>query len=344
MNTPSLPAQPLPVQPQTDSALLEVVDLVTSFRTDTGTIRAVDQVSFKVGAGRTLAVVGESGCGKSVTALSVMRLVPADNGSIDAGSVHFKGTNLLDLSEREMREIRGNEISMIFQEPMTALNPVFTVGQQIIEIFKTHRGYGRAQAREAAIAMLHEVKIPNPEQRVDEYPFQLSGGMLQRVMIAMALACEPSLLIADEPTTALDVTIQAQILTLMRNLQQQRSTAIILITHDLAVVAEVADSVVIMYAGKIAERGDIYSIFENPKHPYTQGLLKSIPGLNDTRKGGLSTIEGNVPSLQNLPEGCRFHPRCPHAQPLCRGEVPQLEAVDDIHDVACHLVSGRLEP
>ncbi len=329
-------------EPPRAEALLEVIDLVTSFRTEAGTIRAVDQVSFSVETGRTVALVGESGCGKSVTALSLMRLIPTTNGRIDSGAVRFNGTDLLGLSEREMRDIRGNEISMIFQESMTALNPVFTVGQQIMEIFKTHRGYGRSRARAAAIAMLTEVKIPNPGQRVDEYPFQLSGGMLQRVMIAMALACEPSLLIADEPTTALDVTIQAQILTLMQNLQQEHHTAIILITHDLGVVAEFADSVVIMYAGRVAERGDVFTIFEDPKHPYTQGLMRAIPGLEDNRTGGLSTIEGNVPSLQNLPQGCRFHPRCPHAQELCRSEVPQLEQVSDTHDVACHLVAGRL--
>jgi len=328
--------------PQPDQPLLEVRNLVTSFRTETGSVRAVDQLSFSVQTGRTLALVGESGCGKSVTALSIMRLVPADNGSIDAGSIRFQGVDLLGLSEREMRSIRGNEISMIFQEPMTALNPVFTIGQQIMEIVTTHRGYDRAQAREAAIEMLAEVKIPNPEQRIDEYPFQLSGGMLQRVMIAMALACEPSLLIADEPTTALDVTIQAQILALMRNLQQKRSTAIMLITHDLGVVAEVADSVVIMYAGMVAESGDVVTIFENPQHPYTQGLLRSIPGLEDDRAEGLETIEGNVPSLHDLPTGCRFHPRCPHAEELCRSEVPRLDRLDGEHDVACHLASGRL--
>ncbi len=324
-------------------ALLQVVDLVTSFRTETGSVRAVDQVSFEVAAGETLAVVGESGCGKSVTALSLMRLVPTDNGSIDSGSVHFKDRDLLALSEREMRNIRGNEISMIFQEPMTALNPVFTVGQQIMEIFKAHRSYSRAEARAATIAILDEVKIPNPERRVDEYPFQLSGGMLQRVMIAMALACEPALLIADEPTTALDVTIQAQILSLMQDLQREHSTAILLITHDLGVVAEVADSVIVMYAGKIVERADVFSIFEDPKHPYTQGLLKSLPNLGDSRAEGLSTIAGSVPSLQNLPEGCRFHPRCPHARELCRREVPQLETIADGQDVACHLTSGRLD-
>jgi oligopeptide/dipeptide ABC transporter ATP-binding protein len=331
------------IEPPRAKPLLEVTDLVTSFRTEAGTIRAVDQVSFSVETGRTLALVGESGCGKSVTALSLMRLIPSANGSIDSGAVRFKDTDLLGLTERDMRGVRGNEISMIFQEPMTALNPVFTVGQQIMEIFRTHRGYSRSRAREAAIEMLAEVKIPNPEQRVDEYPFQLSGGMLQRVMIAMALACEPSLLIADEPTTALDVTIQAQILSLMQNLQEEHATAIILITHDLGVVAEFADSVVIMYAGKIAERADVFSIFEDPKHPYTQGLLRSIPGLEDDRAVGLSTIAGNVPSLQNLPQGCRFHPRCPYAQELCRMEVPQLEQVADEHDVACHLVSGRID-
>jgi oligopeptide/dipeptide ABC transporter ATP-binding protein len=322
--------------------LLEVIDLVTSFRTEAGTIRAVDQVSFSVETGRTLAVVGESGCGKSVTALSLMRLLPSANGSVDSGNVRFDGADLLAVPERDMRHIRGNEISMIFQEPMTALNPVFTVGQQIMEIFKTHRGYNRSQAREAAIAMLSEVKIPNPEQRVDEYPFQLSGGMIQRVMIAMALACEPKLLIADEPTTALDVTIQAQILTLMHNLQKKHDTAIILITHDLGVVAEFADRVVIMYAGKVVENADVFSIFEDPRHPYTQGLLQSIPGLDNDRSRQLSTIEGNVPSLQNLPQGCRFHPRCPHAEEMCRIEDPRLEQVADAHEVACHLANGRL--
>ncbi len=320
--------------------LLEVKNLVTSFRTQAGTVRAVDRVSLRVESGRTLAVVGESGCGKSVTALSIMRLIPADNGSIDAGEVRFGDVDLLALPEPEMRHIRGNEISMIFQEPMTALNPVFTVGQQIGEIFKAHRGYNRAKAREASITMLREVKIPNPEQRVDEYPFQMSGGMLQRVMIAMALACEPRVLIADEPTTALDVTIQAQILHLMQDLQREHGTAIILITHDLGVVAEIADDVTIMYAGRVVEHADVYSLFESPRHPYTRGLLASIPRLDHRKTLALNTIEGTVPGLSSLPAGCRFHPRCPLADELCRTTPPELESCGDGHDVACHPTDG----
>ncbi len=316
--------------------LLEVRNLVTSFRTQTGTVRAVDGVSLRVEPGRTLAMVGESGCGKSVTALSIMRLIPADNGSIDSGEVRLGGVDLLALPEAEMRHIRGNEISMIFQEPMTALNPVFTVGQQIGEIFKAHRGYTRAEARQASIAMLREVKIPNPEQRVDQYPFQMSGGMLQRVMIAMALACEPRVLIADEPTTALDVTIQAQILRLMQDLQREHGTAILLITHDLGVVAEVADDVLIMYAGRVVEHTDVYSLFESPRHPYTRGLLASIPKLDHRKGEALNTIEGTVPSLASLPTGCRFHPRCPLADDLCRTRAPELASCGDNHDVACH--------
>ena len=320
--------------------LLDVRNLVTWFRTQTGTVRAVDRVSLRVEPGRTLAVVGESGCGKSVTALSIMRLIPTDNGSIDAGEVRFAGTDLLALPESEMRHIRGNEISMIFQEPMTALNPVFTVGQQIGEIYKAHRGYGRAKAREASIAMLREVKIPNPEQRVDEYPFQMSGGMLQRVMIAMALACEPRVLIADEPTTALDVTIQAQILHLMQELQREHDTAIVLITHDLGVVAEVADEVLIMYAGRVVEHADVYSLFESPRHPYTRGLLASIPKQDDHKSEALNTIEGAVPGLASLPAGCRFHPRCPLADDLCRSRGPELLRCGDGHEVACHHAEG----
>ena len=320
--------------------LLEVKNLVTSFRTEAGSVRAVDRVSLRVEPGRTLAVVGESGCGKSVTALSIMRLIPTDNGSIDAGEVRFGDVDLLALPESQMRHIRGNEISMIFQEPMTALNPVFTVGQQIGEIYRAHRGYNRAKAREASIAMLHEVKIPNPEQRVDEYPFQMSGGMLQRVMIAMALACEPRVLIADEPTTALDVTIQAQILHLMQDLQRRHGAAIILITHDLGVVAEIADEVSIMYAGGIVEHADVYSLFESPRHPYTRGLLASIPKLDHRKSEPLKTIEGTVPGLASLPTGCHFHPRCPLADDLCRTRAPELARIGDSHEVACHHADG----
>ena len=301
-------------------------------------MRAVDDVSFDVAPGKTLALVGESGCGKSVTALSIMRLVPEDNGSIDAGQIRLEGEELLGRAARSMRKIRGNRISMIFQEPMTALNPVVTVGKQIMEVFRIHRGYGRGEAREAAIRALETVRIPAPERRVDEYPFQMSGGMRQRVMIAMALACEPRLLIADEPTTALDVTIQAQILDLMRRLQEERGTSILFITHDLGVVAEMADEVVIMYAGKLVEHGPVDRIFEQPAHPYTQGLMASIPTLDCARKSTLSTIEGTVPGLQELPPGCRFHPRCPHTQALCREQEPALSA-----GVACHLAAGAFD-
>jgi len=292
------------------AALLEVKNLVTSFRTDDGPVRAVDDVSFGVESGRTLAIVGESGCGKSVTALSVMRLIDA-NGQVESGSIHLDGESLLELSPKEMRRVRGNRISMIFQEPMTALNPVVSIGKQIVEVFRIHRGLSRSAGRAAAVEALRTVRIPDPERRVDEYPFQMSGGMRQRVMIAMALACEPRLLIADEPTTALDVTIQAQILKLMRQLQQDRGTSILFITHDLGVVAEMADEVLIMYAGKVVERGPVRAIFARPAHPYTRGLIASIPSLDSHRGTMLATIEGSVPGLRDLPSGCRFHPRCP---------------------------------
>lgn len=325
------------------TTVLQVKNLVTSFRTEEGKIKAIDDISFNVGKGRTLALVGESGCGKSVTSLSIMRLVPDSNGSIDQGEILLNGKNILNLSNREMRRIRGNEISMIFQEPMTALNPVYTVGEQIGEVFRIHKGYSKKQAREAAIEMLRKVRIPAPETRVDEYPVQLSGGMRQRVVIAIALACEPQVLIADEPTTALDVTIQAQILKLMKLLQEDFGTSIVFVTHDLGVVAEVADDVAIMYAGKIVEQGTVQQIFKNPKHPYTQGLLTSIPKINETKSTRLSTIKGTVPGLLNLPKGCRFNTRCPYAKDLCFKEEPPLsrEGSTD-HDVACHIVTGRL--
>ena len=325
--------------------LLKVENLVTSFRTDDGTITAVDDVSFSVRRGKTLAVVGESGCGKSVTALSIMRLLPKANSIIGGGQVVLTGQNLLGFDEREMRTVRGNRISMIFQEPMTALNPVFTVGQQIMEVFQIHRHLNKRDARLEAIRMLREVSIPDPERRVDEYPFQLSGGMRQRVMIAMALACEPEVLIADEPTTALDVTIQAQIIKLMDALQREHETSIIFITHDLGVVAETADDVVIMYAGKIVEQGSVYDIFENPQHPYTRGLMASIPSLDDDKTKPLSTIAGTVPGLQNLPKGCRFNTRCPLAMERCTAAPPQLKPTDGgggggeaDHRVACFAV------
>lgn len=325
------------------TTVLQVKNLVTSFRTEEGKIKAIDDISFNVGKGRTLALVGESGCGKSVTSLSIMRLVPDSNGSIDQGEILLNGKNILSLSNREMRRIRGNEISMIFQEPMTALNPVYTIGEQIGEVFRIHKGFSKKQAREAAIDMLRKVRIPAPETRVDEYPVQLSGGMRQRVVIAIALACEPQVLIADEPTTALDVTIQAQILKLMKLLQEDIGTSIVFVTHDLGVVAEVADDVAIMYAGKIVEQGTVQQIFKNPKHPYTQGLLSSIPKIDETKTTRLTTIKGTVPGLLSLPKGCRFNTRCPYVKDLCFEEEPGLgrEGSTD-HDVACHLVAGRL--
>jgi len=327
-----------------DSApLLDVQHLVTSFRTDEGPVRAVDDVSFQVRAGRTLAIVGESGCGKSVTALSIMRLIPDSNGRIEQGRIELEGEDLLALPLRDMRDVRGNQISMIFQEPMTALNPVVSVGRQIMEVFRIHRGLSRKQAREAAIQALRTVRMPDPERRVDEYPFQMSGGMRQRVMIAMALACEPRLLIADEPTTALDVTIQAQILRLMKQLQEERGTAIVFITHDLGVVAEIADEVVIMYAGRVVERGSVLRIFEQPAHPYTRGLMSAIPSLDSPPKAPLTTIEGTVPGLRELPRGCRFHPRCPHAAALCRETDPALLEVEPGHAAACHWTAGALD-
>ena len=323
---------------QESNALLEVRNLRTAFNTETGKVRALDGVSFAVEKGKTLAVVGESGCGKSVTAMSIMGLVQDANGFVEDGQILFEGQNLAALSRDQMRTIRGDRISMIFQEPMTALNPVYTIGEQIGEVFRIHRGMSRAQAKQEALRMLKLVHIPDPHKRIDEYPFQLSGGMRQRVMIAMALACEPSLLIADEPTTALDVTIQAQILRLMKELQREKNTAILFITHDLGVVAEMADHVVVMYAGKAVEYGSVYEIFENPKHPYTKGLLNSIPSSTVTKAQKLFTIDGTVPSLRNLPKGCRFNTRCAHAQGRCLEEFPSWETVSPGHSVACHFV------
>ncbi len=316
--------------------LLSVENLVTSFKTERGTIRAVDGISFTIGKGQTVGLVGESGCGKSVTSLSVLRLVQSPPGFIESGKINFAGKDILSLTEGEMRKVRGNKISMIFQEPMTSLNPVFTIGDQISEVFKIHRGSNKKEAREQSIEMLKLVKIPAPEKRVDEYPHQLSGGMRQRVMIAMALACRPELLIADEPTTALDVTIQAQILDLMAKLQVELNMAILLITHDLGVVAEVCDYVMVMYAGKIAEQGLVTEIFREPKHPYTVGLMNSIPRLGHKTEY-LPTIEGQVPSLANLPKGCRFQARCPHAFDKCRAVEPTLKDVGKDHKAACWL-------
>ncbi len=318
--------------------ILEVKNLQTSFLTEAGPVNAVDGVSFTVAKGRTLGVVGESGCGKSVTSLSIMRLIPNPPGKIVGGEIIYKGRDLLKLSLPEMRKLRGNEISMIFQEPMTSLNPVFTVGNQIMETVRLHQGLSRKDARAKAIDLLKLVNMPSPESRVDEFPHQLSGGMRQRVMIAMALACKPSLLICDEPTTALDVTIQAQILELMRKLRGELGMAMILITHDLGVVAETADDVVVMYAGRIVEQGPVAEIFARPKHPYTQGLLGSIPKLNAGKKVRLTAIPGIVPSLAELPKGCRFQDRCSHVFERCKAESPGLRPVpsgDKTHAVSC---------
>ena len=314
--------------------LLEVRDLRTHFRVDGGEVAAVDGVSFSVGAGRTLGIVGESGCGKSVTALSIMGLVPTPPGRIAGGEIRFEGRDLLALSSAAMRELRGDRISMIFQEPMTSLNPAFTVGEQIVEGIIRHRRVDRAAAKALAVDMLRRVRIPSPEQRYDEYPHRLSGGMRQRVMIAMALACGPRLLIADEPTTALDVTIQAQILELMRTLREETGTAIILITHDLGVVAEVADDVAVMYSGRIVERAPVASLFAQPQHPYTIGLLGSIPQLH-REQPRLAAIEGQVPDPLAPLAGCRFHPRCPFAIERCRREEPPLLPIAPGHDAAC---------
>ena len=317
------------------NALLEVRGLRTSFKLEGGgEFSAVDGVSFSVQAGRTLGIVGESGCGKSVTSLSIMGLLPKGQGRIAAGSIHFEGQDLAALTPAAMRGLRGNRVAMIFQEPMTSLNPAFTIGDQLIEGIRCHRDISMADAREHAIEMLRRVRIPSPEQRIDEYPHKLSGGMRQRVMIAMALSCEPKLLIADEPTTALDVTIQAQVLDLMRTLREETGTAIILITHDLGVIAELADEVVVMYSGRVVERSSVAKLFACPQHPYTIGLLGSIPKLH-LEQARLNAIEGQVPTPMTPLPGCRFAPRCPFAIDQCRLEVPPLVDLGDGHEAAC---------
>ena len=324
----------------TDAApLLEVQDLQTFFHAEGTVARAVDGVSFTVGAGETLAIVGESGSGKSVTSLSIMRLVPIPPGEIAGGRVLFRGRDLLALPEPEMRHIRGNEIGMIFQEPMSSLNPLLTVGEQIAEVVRLHQGLGRTAARQRAIEMLGRVNIPDPERRAREYPHRLSGGMLQRVMIAMALACRPALLIADEPTTALDVTIQAQILHLIRALQIEMSMSVLFITHNLGVVAQVADRVAVMYAGRIVEQGDVRTVFAAPLHPYTRALLRSIPRVEAVGRDPshrLLSIPGQVPSPVALPPGCSYAPRCPLADEVCRTAMPPLAEVIAGHNVRCH--------
>ena len=316
--------------------LIQVKNLQTSFFTPEGEVRAIDGVSFEIAEGKTLGLVGESGCGKSVTSLSIMRLIPSPPGKIVGGEIIYRGRDLLKLNKEEMRKIRGNEISMIFQEPMTSLNPVFTVGNQIGEAIRLHQGLGKKETRQKTIEMLRLVKIADPESRVDAYPHQLSGGMRQRVMIAMALSCNPSLLIADEPTTALDVTIQAQILELMKELQQKFGMALLLITHDLGVVAEQANEVAIMYAGKIVERATVQAIFAQPFHPYTVGLLNSLPGVRGKKKKRLAAIPGVVPNPLHLPSGCRFRDRCSKAQGVCADAEPSLVEKEPGHFVACY--------
>lgn len=321
-------------------ALLNIEDLKTYFYTDSGVVKAVDGVDLRIRAGTTLAIVGESGSGKSILASSIMQLIPQPPGKIVSGSIHFQNRDLLNLHQKEIRQVRGNKIAMIFQEPMTSLNPVFRIGRQIEEVIVVHQQVGKEEARDKAIELLELVGIPAPEERIKNYPHQLSGGMRQRVMIAIALACSPELLIADEPTTALDVTIQAQILDLMRELQKELGTAILLITHDLGVVAEMASEVAVMYAGQIVEYAEVETIFEHPGHPYTAGLLESIPRL-DIKQEKLAVIDGIVPDPLCFPAGCRFAPRCSKATRRCREEQPDLLPFSPHHLIRCHLPGGK---
>jgi oligopeptide/dipeptide ABC transporter ATP-binding protein len=316
--------------------LLEVRDLHTHFQTPLGIARAVDGVSLSVEKGQVLGVVGESGCGKSVLALSILRLLPCPPAFFASGEIFFRGRNILGLSDSELRAVRGNEISMIFQEPMAALNPVFTVGNQLMEVLRVHQKVSASDAMAKAVQMLEMVGVPSPANRIKDYPHQLSGGMRQRVMIAMAIACKPSLLIADEPTTALDVTIQAQILDLMENLRKELDTAIIMITHDLGVIAEISHRVAVIYSGKIKEQAGTLELFDRPLHPDTQGLMSAIPSPESSRKTQeLFEIQGVVPSLTSLPPGCRFHPRCPRVQDICREQEPIPRELYPDHHVAC---------
>jgi len=328
-----------------DEALLQVKNLRTSFFTADGVVHAVDNVSFNVRRGEAVALVGESGCGKSVTAMSIMRLV-APPGKITGGAIHFKGRNLADLSEREMRNVRGNDIAMVFQEPMTSLNPVFKIGAQVAEAIRIHRKASKKEAWKQAGDMLELVSIPDPHKRLDDYPHQLSGGMRQRVMIAMALSCDPELLIADEPTTALDVTIQAQIMELLASLQKQLGLAVLLITHDLGVVAEFCERIIVMYTGRVVEEAPVRQLFAAPAHPYTRGLLKSLPSI--TTEGSapqrLQTIAGMVPSLTSLPRGCKFNPRCPDVMDICLGNEPALMPVAEGQSARCYLHGDEADP
>ncbi|CEG25780.1 ABC transporter ATP-binding protein [Bacillus sp. B-jedd] len=324
----------------TNKPILEVKGLKTHFHTKRGVSKAVDGIDFSLRKGETLGIVGESGCGKSITSLSILRLIPSPPGRIAEGQILFKDKDLVTLPEKEMRKIRGNEISMIFQEPMTSLNPVIPVGEQIAEALRLHQKMGRKEAMAKAVEMLQLVGIPSPEKRAKQEPFQLSGGMRQRVMIAMALACTPEVLIADEPTTALDVTIQAQILELIKDLQLKLGMGVILITHDLGVVAETCDTVAVMYAGNIIEHASTRDIFANPKHPYTRGLLESLPKINEDQEE-LKTIEGSVPSAYNMPEGCRFASRCPFREEICLKKRPDLVEQSDGTKVRCWMYTDQ---
>jgi oligopeptide/dipeptide ABC transporter ATP-binding protein len=326
------------------AALLEVRKLRTSFFTQDGVVHAVDNVSFNVAKGEAVALVGESGCGKSVTAMSIMRLV-APPGRITGGEVRFKGRDLVTLSEKEMRGVRGDDVAMVFQEPMTSLNPVFRIGEQVSEAIRIHQKVSKKDARKRAGEMLELVSIPDPIKRLDDYPHQLSGGMRQRVMIAMALSCDPELLIADEPTTALDVTIQAQIMELLASLQKRLGLAILLITHDLGVVAEFCERVIVMYTGRIVEEAPVRDLFANPAHPYTRGLLKSLPSIaGDGSAKRLPTISGMVPPIDALPPGCKFNPRCPDVMPICLGKEPARMIVGERHDARCYLHGDDADP
>ncbi|KIX13024.1 ABC transporter ATP-binding protein [Dethiosulfatarculus sandiegensis] len=320
------------------NSILEVKDLKVSFRTEDGVAFAVNGVDFTLNRGETLGIVGESGCGKSVSSLAILGLLPQPPAKVESGTIMYKGSDLLKKTDKEMQSIRGNEISMIFQEPMTSLNPLYTVGNQISEVIKLHQDLDAAQTRDKCIEMLTLAGIPSPEKRLKCYPHELSGGMRQRVMIAMALACNPEILIADEPTTALDVTIQVQILELMNELQRKFNTAIMMITHDLGVIAEMAHKVLVIYAGRVVEYADVNSIFDSPLHPYTEGLLASIPVLDDVKEE-LNVIKGMVPSPFNMPKGCSFHPRCPDAKDICRTEQPELYQAGD-RQVRCYKYSS----
>ncbi len=319
--------------------LLKVKGLKTYFFTYEGTVKAVDNINLKIKKGETLGLVGESGCGKSVTALSILRLIPSPPGKIVGGEIIFEGKNLVDLTEKEMRKIRGRKISMIFQEPMTSLDPMFTIGDEIKEVIKLHQGLSKEESRKKTLELLKKVGMPDPGKRINEYPHELSGGMRQRAMIAMALSCNPTLLIADEPTTALDVTIQAQILKLIDKLKKEFGTSVMIITHDLGVIAETCENVAVMYAGNIVEHTNVKTLFSNPLHPYTKALMKSIPRLDvDTER--LEIIRGLVPNLLDLPSGCPFHPRCFYCFNRCPNEKPKLKTTEKNHLVACHFVGG----